>query len=207
MATTPGTIKHRHHSVLPEGTSDVDVSEWNDSEVVAGGTNGDALVRDTAQADGWGWTPLSAYAPPAATSRCMVYNNAVQSIPNTTTTILTFNSEDYDVTAMHVAGDSLISIPVTGGYLISARTQFAANATGQRTLFLYEVIGNTMLAELNVPATTGGFITTLVIPGIPFAMTAGQQVHLRVYQASGGALDAGSATRADASQLSVIRLW
>jgi hypothetical protein len=63
MATTPGTIKHRHQSVLPVGTSDVDAPQWNDSEVVAGGTSGDALVRDTTQADGWGWTPLGIYAP------------------------------------------------------------------------------------------------------------------------------------------------
>jgi hypothetical protein len=63
MATTSGTIKHRHQSALPTGTSDVDVPQWNDSEVMAGGTNGDACVRDTTKADGWGWTPLGIYAP------------------------------------------------------------------------------------------------------------------------------------------------
>ena len=61
MATTPGTIKHRKQSTLPTGSSDIDVPQWNDSEVVAGGTNGDALVRDSTQADGWGWSPLSIY--------------------------------------------------------------------------------------------------------------------------------------------------
>jgi hypothetical protein len=59
MATTPGTITHRHHSVLPEGTSDVDVNEWNDSEVVAGGTNGDVLMRDSTRTDGWGWSSVA----------------------------------------------------------------------------------------------------------------------------------------------------
>jgi hypothetical protein len=66
MATTAGTIKHRHQSGLPVGTSDVDVPEWNDSEEMAGGTNGDACVRDSTRADGWGWTSLGIYAPLAS---------------------------------------------------------------------------------------------------------------------------------------------
>jgi hypothetical protein len=58
--TTAGTIKHRHQSTLPAGTSDIDVPEWNDSEVIAGGTTGQYLTRDTAQTDGWGWADLPA---------------------------------------------------------------------------------------------------------------------------------------------------
>lgn len=64
MATTPGTIKHRHQSALPNGTSDVDVDEWNDSELMAGGSDGLVCTRDSVQADGWGWSPIAGvYAP------------------------------------------------------------------------------------------------------------------------------------------------
>lgn len=50
------TIKHRHQSVMPNSGADIDVDEWNDSLVVAGGTNGQLMTRDNTQADGWKWT-------------------------------------------------------------------------------------------------------------------------------------------------------
>src|SRR5262245_1018636 len=60
MATTPGTIKHRKQSTLPTAGYDVDVPQWNDSEVMAGGTTGQVCTRDTAQTDGWGWSTIAA---------------------------------------------------------------------------------------------------------------------------------------------------
>jgi hypothetical protein len=60
MATLTGAIHHRHHSTLPNGTSDIDVDEWNDSLIIAGGSTGQVLARDDAQADGWGWTAAMA---------------------------------------------------------------------------------------------------------------------------------------------------
>jgi|SRR5262245_15906405 len=56
MATVSGTIKHRHQSALPPGGHDIDVPEWNDSFVVAGGSDQQIMVRDTAKTDGWGLT-------------------------------------------------------------------------------------------------------------------------------------------------------
>src|SRR5262245_6876911 len=66
MATTPGTIKHRKQTALPSAGYDVDVPQWNDSEVMAGGTAGQVCTRDTTQADGWGWgtpTPVNQLQP------------------------------------------------------------------------------------------------------------------------------------------------
>lgn len=56
MPTTAGTIKHRHQSAIANNPAyDVSSTKWNDSFVVASGTNGDLLVRDSTQTDGWGW--------------------------------------------------------------------------------------------------------------------------------------------------------
>jgi hypothetical protein len=56
MATTIGTIKHKKESTQPDDpTQEVSSSEWNDSLKVSGGVNGDLMVRDSSQTDGWGF--------------------------------------------------------------------------------------------------------------------------------------------------------
>lgn len=50
-----GTIKHRFVNPVPdEGVAtETGPDEWNDSEVVAGGSDGQAMVRRTSAPDGW----------------------------------------------------------------------------------------------------------------------------------------------------------
>jgi hypothetical protein len=50
-----GTIKHRFVNPVADAGSATETgpNEWNDSEVVAGGADGDAMVRRTAEPDGW----------------------------------------------------------------------------------------------------------------------------------------------------------
>lgn len=48
-----GSIKHRHQTVIVPSGADVDTNEWNDSHVLAGGSDGQAMIRDSSQADGW----------------------------------------------------------------------------------------------------------------------------------------------------------
>jgi hypothetical protein len=72
VATTPGTFKHRHQTLLPDAGADVDAPEWNDSHVVSGGTDGQVMTRDSTQPDGWGlaaapWSPTSGQIPFPAT--------------------------------------------------------------------------------------------------------------------------------------------
>ena len=56
MATTTGTIKLRYVVTgANSGASEVSKNRWNDSLIVASGTNGDIFVRDSGQTDGWGW--------------------------------------------------------------------------------------------------------------------------------------------------------
>jgi hypothetical protein len=50
-------INHRKVSAKPDGpdTTLIRPSDWNDSIIVSGGTNGQVLTRDSAQTDGWQW--------------------------------------------------------------------------------------------------------------------------------------------------------
>lgn len=58
-------IKHRHQSTLPSIGADVDVQQWNDAHVIdTGGTQGQVLVRDTTNADGWSWSSNVSAAVP-----------------------------------------------------------------------------------------------------------------------------------------------
>ena len=61
-------IKHKHQSALPSAGYDVDVPQWNDNHVIdTGGTNGQAIVRDTTNADGWKWGDVAALNSPVMT--------------------------------------------------------------------------------------------------------------------------------------------
>lgn len=58
--STAGTIKLRHQTAIVNNPSyDISKNVINDSMVVAGGVNGEIVVRDTGQTDGWGTSPLS----------------------------------------------------------------------------------------------------------------------------------------------------
>jgi hypothetical protein len=54
------TIKHRHQTAIAPTGADVDQAEWNDSHVMSGGTDGQAIIRNSAVADGWSWGSVSA---------------------------------------------------------------------------------------------------------------------------------------------------
>jgi hypothetical protein len=53
------TIKHRHQTAIASTGADVDQAEWNDSHVMSGGTDGQAIIRNSAAADGWSWGSVS----------------------------------------------------------------------------------------------------------------------------------------------------
>lgn len=62
--TTPGTITLRE--VVSGGDNpayQVSQDEWNDTLVVGGGSDGDIMVRDSLNPDGWGWVPFTTVSP------------------------------------------------------------------------------------------------------------------------------------------------
>ena len=124
--------------------------------------------------------------PPA----CSVYNSAVQSIPNATSTALTANSENYDNDSMHstATNTSRITIQTAGRYLLSGTILYDNNATGARSV-TFRKNGTTSYVATSAPNI--GSTLDMGISGMrTLVLAAGDYVECLGYQNSGGALDA-----------------
>lgn len=145
----------------------------------------------------------------AVQPRATVYNSAAQSLANDTITAITFDSETLDVGAMHSTSSntSRVTVPANGAglYLIFGSVRYASNATGQRQARLKKN-GTTDLALDTLTVVAATSIAAAHARAI-VDLAAGDYVELYGYQNSGGALDTGSATRALANELTLVRLW
>jgi hypothetical protein len=119
---------------------------------------------------------------------CRVYNSAAQSIPNSTQTNLSFNTERYNNGGMHstISNNSRITAQKAGVYVITGNVEFASNATGMRVVGVI-LNGATPMAEVRIPAVNGN--TTILSVSTLLHMAINDYVELFVYQDSGGALN------------------
>lgn len=118
---------------------------------------------------------------------CRVTNSANISIPDSTITNVTFDTEQFDTAGMHSTSSNThkITIPVDGIYATGACLSWVANATGIREMAI-QVNGSTIVDE-TVQASTGGQLTTQNVKTI-WKCTAGDVLTTVAYQTSGGAL-------------------
>jgi hypothetical protein len=110
---------------------------------------------------------------------------AAQSIPNNTSTALTFGSEDFDIGGLHstASNTSRLTAPSAGLWLIGATAEFTANTTGRRGLYL-RANGTAIFA--GTLGTAANFSAATVVS--LYQLGAGQFVEALAYQDSGGAL-------------------
>ena len=155
---------------------------------LAVGTDGQTLMADSTASTGLKWaTPSS-----GSLVGCRVTNSANVSIPNTTVTSLTFNTETYDTDAFHSTSTNTdrITIPAgkAGYYLINYNINYAANGSGFRNCGI-RINGATTIDnvayikgfsddENSLPATT------------VYYLNVADYVTLHTYQNSGGSLNA-----------------
>lgn len=142
--------------------------------------------------------------------RCLTYNNAVQSLPNAADTVLTFNTERYDVGALHdpAINPTRLTVPIGGDglYLVQA-TYVIAAASGDIRSFLRkngatELEGTGQRGILNAGFQTTWPMSTLVV------LAAGDYVEAIAYQSSGGALNAGDGASAKfMNTLLMVKVW
>jgi hypothetical protein len=122
----------------------------------------------------------------------MVNNNATQSIPNTTETTIVFQAEQYDTHGMHdtVTNNDRLTCIVPGLYQASASIAFAANATGQRFIQIYQWDSGGIPRKGFAQYAPGsaGMDNELSVTGL-FRMVAGDYLNVMVVQTSGGALN------------------
>lgn len=124
-------------------------------------------------------------------ARARVYNSAAQSIANSTTVALTFNSERFDIGGCHSisSNTSRLTVPTAqdGSFLIGGGVSFAANASGLRQL-LIRLNGSTVIAQSALNNNGAGSGTEFPITTF-YQLAAGDYVELCAFQNSGGALN------------------
>jgi hypothetical protein len=116
-----------------------------------------------------------------------------QTIPHDTPTTLNFNVTVEDFNAAHsaVTNNSRITPPKYGTVTLLATVQFAANATGSRSVSIWKSVGggggNYQIAAVNVPAaaTTA---TVVNVAAVTTAASPGDHYYVEVYQNSGVSL-------------------
>lgn len=143
----------------------------------------------------------SGYLPVALNTRfrgALVYKSANQSLSDDTTTVLTWNTETYDTDSIHdnVVSNSYLLVPAgVTRVRLSARVYFASNATGRRSLNIYNdtasVVGQ---ATENIPSP-GAFSFPITLTTAVMTVTPGDSLAISAIQNSGGALNVlGGAT-------------
>lgn len=108
-----------------------------------------------------------------------------------TTTVITFDTENFDSTgSMHstVTNTGRLVAPVTGTYRISGRCAFVANAGGIRVVSI-RVNGTTVIDTASDEATSSAMYLHV---GRDWSLTAGDYVEMTAVQNSGGNLLTGA---------------
>lgn len=141
-------------------------------------------------------------------SRVGLFHSTTQSIPHDTLTAVTFDSEDYDVTALHnpAVNPTRVTIPSGGGgvYEFKANIVFASNTTGYRQV-QFRKNGADIGTLITVAPVNGA--ATAVMHSAMLVLAAGDYVEVFVYQNSTAALNIGNATtRSVQNQLTMMKI-
>lgn len=156
---------------------------------------GDPVAAAELNQLGDGITELQAVAEGVTFSGCQIKRTANQSIPNTTWTVVTWQTESggFDIGGWWSSGTDIIvpagAIPSGATSIaidVNARTSFASNGTGSR--FIRTLLNGTQTEKTPSPALGGGDSTEVTIYDT-IVVVAGDVLTVEVYQSSGGALN------------------
>jgi hypothetical protein len=122
---------------------------------LAVGTNDQVLTADSTAATGLKWSTPSAGG--SSFVGCRLYKTTNQTMATGTWVTITYDSESFDTNSFHdnSTNTSRITIPSgkAGYYLINARVNIEANATGAR-LARFTVNGNELFAGIEVAGSS-----------------------------------------------------
>jgi len=145
-------------------------------EKVALGAISSDLIQDGAV------TPLKL----AQTAAAGVFNSANLTIPTSSSQVLTFNNERFDVGEMHDPAGSRLRAPIAGVYVVAGNVNFSgATGVGQRRIEIRRN-GEVIVASVQVEATSVNQ-THLAISKV-IQLAAGDYLELLAFQNSGADL-------------------
>lgn len=150
---------------------------------------------------------VPSWATPASGSSfsgCFLTKSGTQSIPNSTDTAVSFDTEYFDVGGYHdnSTNNSRITIPSgkDGYFLFLGQINYASNGTGGR--YAYIVVNGTYIQQAVFSASSQSY--TIANISTVLSLVAGDYVQLITVQNSGGALNVEYATKQTSFQ--AIRL-
>jgi hypothetical protein len=157
--------------------------------------SGDTLAASDLQIVSDDLSYLKAVADGTTFLGTRVTRAAATSIPDSTSTAITFTAENYDYGSWWASGTDIIvpaaAIPsgfTTIAVSITVRVVFASNGTGQRRASIK--VNGSAIVNPSVGAVSGD--TTEISFSIPWPVAAADVITMEVYQNSGGALNASS---------------
>jgi hypothetical protein len=189
-AGTRPTATKLNESSVPVVSSTADISAPFTGQLVFSTTD-TRLWRYTGSA----WAVFSG-GPTWALSR-----GTVQSIPNITWTTLNWTEEDADTGNMHASNADTVVINQPGLYAVTAKSSFAANATGIRACRLTlngTADANTVKGSsiILAPLTTGN-VSAVATPTIYVQCALNDVLRAQTFQSSGAALNTSVASLGD----------
>lgn len=132
--------------------------------------------------DGTTWQVMTGNTPAARAQR-----TTTQSISTGSTTAVSFGAADYNAGTMWAGGSpTRLTAPIGGVYVITAAVEFAANATGNRQVHIYQ--NGSEHSRITVPSVGSGLATRVAIADT-LNMAASDYVECFVFQDSGGSLN------------------
>lgn len=142
----------------------------------------------------------------AGRSRAKIFNSGSQTATTAVDLILTWDSETYDVGALHSGGSpTAIVIPAggnTGAWLITGQVSFDANSTGDRVAFLTK---NSSVIATGAVRACAAKVTAINLMAWDDVPSVGDSYELVVNQTSGGNL--GLAAGAHNNSLAATHVW
>jgi hypothetical protein len=124
---------------------------------------------------------------------CRVYGSAAISIPNNSSTVVSYDSEDFDGAAMHSTSSNTDSVfaQEPGWYRVDGQGTFASNGTGLRSGIIS--FGGVNLPRLADSQPGSGVNDTTVRPGgLVYVSDITGSFKMSLYQNSGGSLNASN---------------
>lgn len=115
---------------------------------------------------------------------------AVQVIPNSVSTALSFDNDVYNPAGIHstAVNPTRFTVSLAGFYLLNAQVAFATSAVGNLRQIRSKLNGTTFLSTTNITPVTG-FGSVLETTKLTF-LNAGDYIEFYVFQDSGGNLNA-----------------
>jgi hypothetical protein len=124
---------------------------------------------------------------------CRAYNSALQTIGTGSATAITFDSERFDLGAMHDTGSntSRLTVPSGGGgkYLVGGNVAWQANSDSSRRIVQMRLNGSTPIGEENNAAINSASYATVQSLSTIYALAAADYVEVVVRQDAGGNLN------------------